>query len=55
LQAIADHSSLSDGPWADLGTGSGALALGLANLLRCFNADASVQACICEVESAEVL
>ena len=32
-QAADAQSWLRDGPWADLGTGSGALALGLADCL----------------------
>lgn len=33
MQAVVEDSSLGSGVWVDLGTGSGALALGLATAL----------------------
>ena len=33
LQAITTKPELANGPWLDLGTGSGALAIGLASSL----------------------
>lgn len=33
LQATQENPSLAEGPWLDLGTGSGAIALGLASIL----------------------
>lgn len=33
-QAIQRDSGLALGPWVDLGTGSGAIAIGLASLLK---------------------
>ena len=32
LQAVLKDARLAEGPWADLGTGSGALAIGLASM-----------------------
>ena len=32
LQALLKDARLAEGPWADLGTGSGALAIGLASM-----------------------
>ncbi len=33
LQAVHDRPQLQQGPWLDLGTGSGAIAIGLASFL----------------------
>ena len=33
LQALQRNPDLGTGPWLDLGTGSGAIALGLASIL----------------------
>lgn len=33
LQALQSKPALGTGPWLDLGTGSGAIALGLASIL----------------------
>lgn len=33
MEAIAKNPSLAHGTWADLGTGSGAIAIGLARIL----------------------
>lgn len=33
LQALQKNPALGTGPWLDLGTGSGAIALGLASIL----------------------
>lgn len=34
MQAVDTNPTLALGPWADIGTGSGALAIGLADVLH---------------------
>ena len=46
LQALQRTPALGLGPWLDLGTGSGAIALGLASILP---PGAQVCACCCWV------